>query len=265
LLQPSLGGARIELSVRGRANRAQPATNLMLSATLLIGRTTHDLRELAPVTVQWIVRTAVQPTNITFVGHVSTQALLELEELRQGGELWLAVRDVRATSIDGEPLGLAQGTDSGSLMIHVLSEEWSIQLEKVLNASYVDILIAVTDDPELQKATDRIKKARTYIRRGTFDPVAAELRQALDAVRVAYNTGALLKAARAKDKPRERNVQERWAVEVEDLYSLLSVFIHDDEEAIADAKLDRPLAMEFLGNVAGKLHRLAAERHAGLI
>jgi hypothetical protein len=52
---------------------------------------------------------------------------------------------------------------------------------------------------------------------------------------------------------------------VEDSYSLLSAFIHDDEDAIAGATLDRALAVNLLADVAGKVHRLAADRRAALV
>jgi hypothetical protein len=95
-----------------------------------------------------------------------------------------------------------------------------------------------------------------------FSAVPAELRQALDPVRAAYDTKDVVQKARDK-KARDRSVLERWVLTVEDTYSLLSAFIHDDEEAIEGASLDRALAVNLLGDVAGKVHRLAADRHAG--
>ncbi|MBC6463480.1 hypothetical protein [Actinomadura sp. HBU206391] len=200
------------------------------------------------------------PTQVVFVGHLSAHALREVEETRQGGSLWLALGELRATGLADEPVRLADfsGTD---MPIEVLSQEWTTQLEKVTAASHVEILVPVTDDTGLATASGRLRAARRYIRDGVFNAAAPELRQALEPVRLAYDTVTVAKAARAKSA-RERSALERWALTVEDTYSLLIAFIHDDEEAISGAILDRALAVNLLGDVAGKVHRLAADRHA---
>ncbi|EST17912.1 hypothetical protein [Streptomyces roseochromogenus] len=263
-LQPVLGGARLELSLRTWANQATPQTSLLLSATLLVGQNpSHDLQELALVSVQQAVNVTVSPNQTVFVGHVSGQALLETEELRAGGALWLVLRRLRGISVGGDPVGF-EFSSGGDLAVEVFSEQWSTQMEKVSSASYIDVMVPITDDPELQKAAGRLRTARSYIRDGIFNAVAAELRQALDAVRVAYDTRKQAPTIRDK-KSRDRSVLERWMLEVEDIYSHLSAFIHDDEEAIAGAALDRAQAVELLANVAGKVHRLAADRRAQLI
>ncbi|MGW7529098.1 hypothetical protein [Streptomyces sp. NPDC054783] len=223
----------------------------------------QDLRELALVSVQQAVGVTVSPSQTVFVGHVSSQALLETEELRAGGALWLVLRDLRGMSVGGDPVGF-ELSSGGDLQVEVFSEQWSTQMEKVSAASYIDVMVPVTDDPELQKVAGRLRTARSYIRDGIVNAVAAELRQALDAVRVAHDTKKLAPAIRDK-KSRDRSVSERWMLEVEDTYSHLSAFIHDNEEAIAGAALDRAQAVELLANVAGKVHRLAADRRAQLI
>ncbi|MHA6761443.1 hypothetical protein [Streptacidiphilus sp. PAMC 29251] len=264
-MQPVLGGARIELTARNWTNQNTEQLHLQLSATLLVGKSPNvNLEELALVSVQRSVATNVSPGQATFVGHVSGQALQAVEELRAGGSLWLVLRGIRGTTVTGDPAGPVECTSASDLQVEILSQEWSIQLEKATQASYIDILVPITDDPELAKATGRLRTARAYIRDGVFNAVAGELRQALDAVRVAYDTKKLIPAVRDK-KARDRSVPERWMLEVEDTYSHLSAFIHDDEEAIAGAVLNRPQAVELLANVAGKVHRLAADRRAQLI
>lgn len=85
------------------------------------------------------------------------------------------------------------------------------QLEKVTATSYVDILVPVSDEVEVATAAGRLRTARQYIRDGSFKAVASELRQALDPVRVAYDTSTVAKEAKDK-KPRERSVLERWGL-----------------------------------------------------
>jgi hypothetical protein len=262
-LTPVLGGARLDLSVRIWASQAATRTDHLLAATLLVGDSPNTgLRELTRLSVDQVVTTLTRPSQIIFTGRVSAQALREAEEIRGGGPLWLVLRDLRATSVGGDPApaGFAQATGT-DLIIEVYAEEWSTQLEKVTPSSYVDVMVPVTDDAELATAAGRLRTARGYIRRGVFGAVAVELRQALDPVRDHYDTESLARGARAK-KARERGVEERWALTVEDAYSLLSAFIHDDEEAIAGAVLDRAMAVNLLADVAGKVHRLAVDRRA---
>ena len=258
-LYPALDGARLELTVKVWASQAVPQLSMQMSANLQASRRPHhDARRIGPVRPTGLVTVNPSPTQVVFTGHVSAQGLREIEEMRHSNALWLTLTDLRLTGAVSEPAGLAEftGTD---MPIEVLSEEWTTQLEKVTATSYVEILVPVTDDPEMATAAGRLRTARQYIRDGIYNAVASELRQALDAVRGAYDTKNVADTTRPK-KARERSVPERWALTVEDTYSLLSAFIHDDEEAIAGAVLDRALAVNLLGDVAGKVHRLAADR-----
>jgi hypothetical protein len=140
-LEPTLGGARLELSVKAWASEGTPATPLLLSAALLVGKSTgYNLQELVRLSTDGMVHTSTQPNRIALTGHVSGQALLEAEELRAGGPLWLVLRGLRGTTVAGEPAGLVEATPSGELMVEVLSEEWGTQLEKVSAASYMALI-----------------------------------------------------------------------------------------------------------------------------
>ncbi|WP_149264394.1 hypothetical protein [Actinomadura sp. K4S16] len=260
-LYPAYDGAKVELTVRAWASQTNSSDSVRLAATLTAGPRPHQGQQpLGRVLATNRITVSSSPTALVFTGYVSGQALREVEEMRQGGPLWLELNDMRADGMTGGRVALLEFSGS-NLPIEVLAEEWASQLERVTASAYVEILVPVTEDATLATAAGRLRTARSYIRDGVCSAVAPELRQALDPVREAYETQTAAATARTK-KPRERSTLERWALMVEDTYALLSAFIHDDEEAIAGASLDRAMAVDLLGDVAGKVHRLAADRRA---
>lgn len=257
------GGARIELTVAVSANQnTSPASRLI--ATLVAGHSNNQGQtELCEVVVENLVNASQRPVQYAFVGRTSDQALRELEEMRQDGPVWLTLRRMRAVSIAGDPLGLVE-SGGGDLSIHLLSQEWTTQLEKVTSASYVDILIPVTDDPELALAAGRVRSAREHIRAGQFEAAAGELRKALEPVRTHYRTLDVFSVAQSK-AAKDRNKEERWAVRVQNTFNWITSFVHDDEESIKGCTMDRAEANDALATVAGLLHRLAADRAVAAI
>lgn len=99
----------------------------------------------------------------------------EVEEARAGGELWLVLADLKATGLQGTPAKFFESIGT-NLAIKVLAGQWAAELEKVTDASYVEILIPVTGDPEMSIAARRVRKARALIRGGEFNAAATELR-----------------------------------------------------------------------------------------
>jgi hypothetical protein len=260
-LEPALDGARVTVRLTAwTANPPAGQTAAMMTADLLIGGpggTAHRPR-LASLSADALVYNHGTPTQITLSGHISAAALREAEEVRAGGDLWLDLR-LKAVTLAGEPPRLSEA-GGASLAVQVHAGTWAAELEKVSSASYAEILIPVTSDPELSVAAERLRTARALIRRGEFGAVAAELRQALDPVRAIYQTPdvhgpALSKAAR------QRTEAERFAIVVQALYSWLSAYIHDDDESVRGCEMDRPAAIWALAAVAGLLHR-AARRNA---
>jgi hypothetical protein len=167
---------------------------------------------------------------------------------------------VKAMTLQSAPAKFFEAA-GGNLAVEVLAGQWAAELEKVTAASYVEILIPVTGDPELSVAAGRVRKARALIRAGEFNAAALALRQALEPARKFYRTldsynGALQKT------PKERTENERFAMYVQSLFSWLTSYIHDDEESIKGCEMDRPAANQALGAVAGMLHRLARDRAA---
>lgn len=199
---------------------------------------------------------------MTLVGHVSTQALREVEEARSGGDLWLVLAGLKLVTITGtSPVKLAESVAGPNVAVRVRAGQWAEEFEKVTDSSYVELLVPVTDDPELAIAAGRLSTARALIRRGDLDTVAAPLRQVLDPVRAFYKTRDVYQVAEPK-KAKERNLNERFAMVVQNLYSWLSSFEHDDEDAIKGLVMDPAEANMALAEVAGLLHRLARDRAA---
>lgn len=120
------------------------------------------------------------------------------------------------------------------------------------------------NDKEVAVANAHLRTARGYLAEGKAQATPTEIRLALDKVCTAYNTKKALKSAAAK-KPRDRSVYERWVMTVETAYSELSAFIHGDDEAVAGAEIDRPLAVALLAQVAGMVARLGAETRTGVL
>lgn len=265
-----LGGARLELRVQVFTNKQpHPALGgVRLSGTVLIGNAVIARQhELCAVSSDYTFTPQVSPQTVTLQGYVSARALLELEEVRLGGPLTMALEGPTAVWVDGNPPGASMMQTRGTaLTFQLYGEQWLSQLENVTAASYVEVMVPITGNPELQTAAGRIRTARRYIGEGNLDAVAGELRQALEPVREAYNVLSLYQTALAKTgtSKKDRTKDERWALAVQSLYDYLSAFVHDDSEAIKGCTMDRAEANDALADVAGKLHRLATDRRAGL-
>jgi hypothetical protein len=257
-LEPAFDGARIAVEVRPwTQNPQQDQISVLVTATLLAGRSHNpgEMRTLAALRSDGLVYNHASPTRLTLSGYTSAQALREVEEERAGGELWLVLADLKATGLQGTPAKFFESIGT-NLAIKVLAGQWAAELEKVTDASYVEILIPVTGDPEMSIGAGRVRKARALIRGGEFNAAAAELRQALEPVRAYYKTLDANSAAVPKN-PKQRTENERFAMYVQGLYSWLTSYVHDDEESIKGCQMDRAAANQALGAVAGLLHRLS--------
>lgn len=263
-LYGAYGGATLKLEIG--ISSSQPSNNpVSLSAVLYAGRANqhHDLPELCRLECEYLV-TPNQATNThTFTGFVSDKALAELEEARQGGALKLELR-VQVQMVYGEPARLTSAPGGSSVTVTIPAGIWAEQLEKVTATSYLEILVPVTDDKEVASANAHLRTVRDYLAEGKVKATPTEMRLALDKVCVAYGTKDALKSA-AATKPRDRSLYQRWVMTVETAYSELSAFIHEDDEAVAGAEIDRPLALALYAQVGGMVARLAAELRTGVL
>ncbi len=265
-LDPAFGGAGITVELKAWAQSApQDQIPLWVTATLLAGRSSNPsgMRALTTLHPKRLVYTQASPTQLTLSGHASAQALREVEEEREDGNLWLVLADVKAMTLHGTPVKFFQAVGS-NLAVEVLAGQWAAELEKVTSASYAEILVPVTGGPQLSVAAGRVRKARALIRAGEFNAAAGELRQALDPVREFYRTLDVYNGAVQKT-PKQRTEDERFAMFVQSLFGWLTSYIHDDEESIKGCEMDRPAANQALGAVAGLLHRLAHDHAAASV
>jgi hypothetical protein len=257
-LDPAFDGARITVELKAWVQGPeQDQIPVSVAATLLAGRSHNpsEMRTLTTLHPKRLIYTQASPTHLTLSGYVSARALREVEEERQSGNLWLVLADLKATTLQGTPARIFQAGGS-NLAVEVLAGQWAAELEKVSGASYAEILIPVTSDPQLSVAAGRVRKARSLIRGGEFNAATAELRQALDPVREFYRTRDVYSGASPKVS-KQRTENERFAVYVQSLFGWLTSYIHDDEESIKGCEMDRPTANQALAAVAGLLHRLA--------
>lgn len=260
VLEPAFDGARVLLELKSwTQNAQQDQVSCQVSATLLAGRShnPNEMRALAELLSDGLVYTHASPARLTLSGHASARALREVEEKREGSDLWLVLANLKVTTLSGTPARLFEGMGT-NLAVKVLAGQWAAELEKVTDASYVEILVPVTDDPELSIAAGRVRKARALIRKGEFNSAAVELRQALDPVRAFYKTLDAHSMAVPKD-PKKRTEDERFAMYVQGLFNWLTSFVHDDEESIKGCEMGRAEANQAIGAVAGLLHRLARD------
>lgn len=263
-LYRAYGGATLKLQVGISSNQASN-TQVSLAGVLHAGRSTqNELPELCRVACEWLITPNPATNTYTFTGFVTEKALSELEEYRQGGTLKLELRQLQAQLVHGEPPRLTAASNTGTLTVTIPTGEWADELEKVTATSYLEILVPVTDDKQVASANAHLRTARSYLMEGKVKATPTEIRLALDTVRIAYGTKKALQAALSK-KPTDRSVYDRWVVLVEGAYSTLSAFIHEDDEAVAGAEIDRPLAIALVAQVAGMVARLAAELRTGVL
>ena len=265
-LQPAFGGAVLSLTVDVAGPVGGGPVTAELSADLAAGvLPSQNLIRLCQVAGDRLVTAHPSGPELALCGFVAGAALAAVDEIRQGGAFYLVLRTVRARTLAGAPLRPIMEACGGDLHVKIVAEAWSAELERAATPPYFDLTMPPNDDPDLVGAIGHLRTARDSLREGPIGPgTAAEIRSALAAVCEAYGTKYGLSTIRGT-KPRDRTVGQRWAVSVEDTYSLLSSFIHDDDDAVAEARLDRALATALLAEVAGKVGRLAADRRAGLV
>ncbi|SEG94232.1 hypothetical protein SAMN04489712_14419 [Thermomonospora echinospora] len=160
-----------------------------------------------------------------FTTFISDEQLRIMERLRWHGEALLLLVNLSLTRPDANGRLL---TGTGTLNAMVQPGDWFRELERVDAASYVELLVPVTEDHARATAVRRIRDARGMLREGKNEPAIVSARAALEQVKNTPEVKALSKSAKAKNS-RDRTQDERWAMVVEDVYSLACGAAHDDE------------------------------------
>jgi hypothetical protein len=93
-LEPAFDGARITVELKAWAQSApQDQIPVRVTATLLAGQSSNpsEMRALAMLSPKRLIYSQASPTQLTLSGSASAQALREVEEEREGGNLWLVL------------------------------------------------------------------------------------------------------------------------------------------------------------------------------
>lgn len=259
-LWPAVGGAQIELTINvRRTGERKDAPPCQVSAAMLVAQNpSRDRRLLAPLAGGQLANPVQVATEFRLTGFTSVEQLRVVEELRSGADQIWVVLQVSFTCVDGEPATLIGG--NGEFSFALPASEWLQELERVDAATYVEILVPLTSNTEHANAVRRLRNARTLIQDDRFEEALAEARKALEFVRKVGGTVQIVQQATAK-KPRDRDLRERWAYLVEDVFSLLSGAAHDDQGTTEHFTWTRADAVALVASTAGLLGRLAEQAH----
>jgi hypothetical protein len=164
--------------------------------------------------------------------------------------------------VDGEPGRLIEGW--GIETFSIQSGEWAEALERVDAGSFVELLVPLPTNKQLANSVRRLRKARELMRSDKVEEALGEARKAVEKVRKTYGTGKLAAAAGKKDA-RQHTKEERWAIYVESVFSLLSGAVHDDEGTTEHFVWTRAEADTLIMSVAGMLARLAEDERNHMV
>lgn len=255
-LYPAVAGARIDLRLRaGRMRETVPPRQYRIAAHVDVSKLSQQgRRRLCRVETDHLVTPAPRPTPFELTGFISDEQLRVVEDLRAGGDLWFAL-SLNVWTVCGDPVALTAHT--GSVDFSILAGEWGAQLERVDAGTFVELLVPMPQASTYAIAVRRLQRARELLRDNQVDAALGEARKALEPALEAARDGGLAKAARAKPAT-QRLLDERFAVLVEDMFSLLSGAAHDDE-VTKDFRYSRAEATTLIATTAGLLNRLAQQ------
>ncbi|GGM22669.1 hypothetical protein ACFFX1_10995 [Dactylosporangium sucinum] len=177
-----------------------------------------------------------------------------MEHLRVGGDLWFAL-SLDVWTVGGAPTVVT--AYNGTMDFAVPTGEWFTQLDRVDAGALVELLVPMPQAAEHAGAVQRVRKARELLRDNQIDAALGEARKALEPVLAAVRDGGLARTAQDK-AARRRLLDERFAVLVENVFSLLSGAAHDDE-ITKDFRYSRAEAETLVATTAGLVNRLAQQ------
>jgi hypothetical protein len=257
-MYPAVGGAKIELRMKiTRQDERKDAPQLQVTAAMSVSRSANvGLRFLCDVDAAYFVNPTAQATETLLTGFIADHQLRVIEAIRHGAALWVSL-ELTVTTVDGEPGRMLRS--SATEQFDIQPGEWAQALERADAGSYVELLVPLPRNEEYANAVRRLRAARELMRDNKVEEALGETRKALEKVRSAYQTGKL--AAAAAKNARQHTKEERWAVYVESIFSLLSGAVHDDENTTENFTWSRAEADALIVSVAGMLGRLAEDEH----
>lgn len=267
---PGVGGAQVDLTLRvSRSQEPHVPTPLQIAGPLFTSGPSGSgtLRMLCYLQAEHAMSPTVHASELRLTGFVTDHQMRMLEELRQGADLWMAFRP-SASSVEGEPASIV--TRAGNdLRFDMGGGEWGHLLQSVDRGGFIEVVVPLSGSLEDETAVRRLVTARTLIGEGKVEEALGEARKALEVARAWYGTAKTVRdwERRAREMreqgespdPRKRTLEERWAFQIEDLFSLLSGAAHDDD-VTKTFTYTRPDGVALVAATAGVLGRLAADR-----
>ncbi|WP_306209550.1 hypothetical protein [Actinoplanes sp. RD1] len=245
------GGARLELRFRAALAVEAPARSYRIAATADVSRLSQQNRQmLCRLEGAYPVTPTLRGAEVRLVGYVSAEQLRVIDELRAAsGDFWLNLTfDV--STVSGTPPELIARTGDSFLVVR--SATWGEQTQRIAAASFIDVLVPMPQNAEMVGAVTRLNEARQLLLDGKYDPALGEARKALEPVRAAMRT--VYQSGKAKTDAHQRLLDERFAMMVEDLFSLLSGAAHDDP-VTQDFTYSREDAVTLIASTAGIVKR----------
>jgi hypothetical protein len=254
--RPGAGGAKVELRLNVRRTTVNPDSRTYQVAGWLSAGSRTNRVAVCPLAAHSILNPSHADTQMCLVGFVGYDQLRVLEELRAGGDLEVSI-DLEVSCIADSPPRFE--SRKAQEVIWLSPGEWSEAVSRVDAATFVELLIPITDFPRLASAARRVGGARHDIREGNYEEAIKKDRAALETVRSEHAPSALLKSARTKSDHRQRSQAERWAVLIDAAFSLLSGAVHDDPGITEHFTWNRADAVALTAIVGGLLRRLTDE------
>jgi hypothetical protein len=256
-MYPGVGGARVELTMKvTRLDERKDGPPCQVTAAMSVGRNANvGQRFLCDLRHEHLINPPTQGTQIGLKGFISDHQLRVIEAIRRGAALWVSL-ELHVTCADGEPGRLLRGWATEPFDIQ--PGEWAAALELADAGSYVELLVPLPGNTQNANAVRRLRKARDLMRDDKVEEALGETRKAVEKVRSVYETGRLAAAA-ARADARQRTKEQRWALYVESIFSLLSGAVHDDQGTTENFTWSRAEADALIVSVAGMLGRLAED------
>jgi hypothetical protein len=248
-LSAGIAGARLDVHLKASRSVPDDGTQYRIAATVHFGRVSHTRLMAARVKHEGTVTVGERAQDVTLTGFLSEQQLRAADALRADGPLWVTLTfDIGA--VIGDPRGLR--SFRGELSFPVKVGEWCEELERIDSGSWVELLVPMPANPDHAQMVSRVREARELLRAGDIDAALGAARLALEPAR----QEDLARLASPK-KARERDLAERYAILIEDTYSVLCGAMHDDA-LTKTFRYSRAETAGLIATVAGLVHRYAA-------
>jgi hypothetical protein len=252
---PAVAGAQLQLRLRAvyAVEPPTPARTYRIAATVDVSRfAQHNRRRLCRLEDAYTVTPTIRGAEIRLSGHVSTEQLRVVDEIRAGADAFWMNLTFDVSNVAGDPPMPVSRT--GDLSVAVRATTWGEQTQRIEAASFIDVLVPVPHGAEMVEAVARLRAARQLLLDGQIDPALDAARKALEPVRKSLAMRAAFKAGTAKTDPHQRLLDERFALMVEDVFSVLSGCAHDDP-VTKDFEYTREDALALIAVTAGLVKR----------